>query len=56
VSNLCQCDSTSCTLGCCDGAGVCQTSEVDTLCGLAGATCTDCTLTSQTCGAGACGP
>ncbi len=39
--------------GCCSG-GVCKTSETDTLCGLGGLSCTDCTQNKETCSNGTC--
>jgi hypothetical protein len=47
------CDEQSCA-GCCDGQGICQIAESDTACGAGGSTCTDCSVTNQTCQASAC--
>ena len=47
------CIAQSCT-GCCDSTGTCQAAQGDTVCGIGGVSCTDCTTVGQTCQSGTC--
>ncbi len=54
LAGACICDSVSCTSGCCSGT-TCQPGTQDGTCGGGGASCQDCTVTSQVCLSQTCG-
>jgi hypothetical protein len=45
------CNATTCSSGCCDGAGQCQRGRTDSTCGVSGQACSNCGPTGERCAA-----